>query len=352
MVGQFCWNGVNWGACDFFDACAPHVVPGASCAGNYADFGSQIIRVSYGEPSRGAFIGCNLYNQNQNCFCPGNSSSPARGSAFSSGTVVCYDDISLDSCGAKSSGSGPTYQSTLQSTVPNLYTTSIRQGCPSTQARFRVVTTSEDKGWMESGSFELSTITLLEYAVFINSDVNQRFTGAIFLSGPCIIGQLATTVGNPTRIAHGCTGVYGLSEYYTGELCHTETLTVFQQQQLSTTTYRTTTYQTTLATTTQATTTNATTSTGTTSNATTTNATTTNATTTLQTTTDETTAITTSETPSTLPETGIADTAPHWKPQIGILFVSVGFALYATNLGEKLITRIIKRIRTIPHNAK
>src|SRR3990172_6796245 len=114
MVGRYC-NGVCTDT-NFFDACAPHVINGSSCTGNYVDSpNTRIIRLSDGEKSRGSFIGCDASNQGNNCFCgpPGGFSVTPRGSSFSSGTITCLPDIldgsgRPDSCGARSTSTGPT----------------------------------------------------------------------------------------------------------------------------------------------------------------------------------------------------------------------------------------------------
>lgn len=112
-------------------------------------------------------------------------------------------------------------------------------------------------------------------------------------------------------------------------------------------------------TTTTGTTTQATTTQGTTTNATTTNATSTNATTTTQTTlqttttgtttgatTEETTTVTplttTGQTTASLPETGTKHKTTDWWARTGIILASLGFAIYATNLGESIFYKLTR----------
>ena len=110
MVGQLCGGGgapnsTEYGDCTFLDACAPHVSELDSngnrrqCVGTkYVDVFADIFRVSTGESSKGSFIGCNVFNQSQNCFC---SQTVNVREGFTSGQVFCFDDAGSDSCGAR-----------------------------------------------------------------------------------------------------------------------------------------------------------------------------------------------------------------------------------------------------------
>ncbi len=88
MAGHWCGEST----CTTFDACAPHVRSGTSCVnGRYTDLDAKIQRLSSGEANNGAFVGCNVDNQNQNCFCDLNFS----------GNVYCLNDENNDSCAAR-----------------------------------------------------------------------------------------------------------------------------------------------------------------------------------------------------------------------------------------------------------
>ena len=93
-TGKLCNLGTISGqSCTVADACANLTANGALTNGMLCD---GLTRLSTGEASRGAFVGC---SGRQNCFCPGTST--AVGSTVPSGnTVSCFDDIGNDSCGA------------------------------------------------------------------------------------------------------------------------------------------------------------------------------------------------------------------------------------------------------------
>jgi hypothetical protein len=109
--GQAICTGANdpeRGPCTIYDACAPLVIEGQSCTGNYISLPSeQLIRFSSGEADRGSFVGCEaainpntsepIGSTGRNCFCEENVS---NGSGFTSGTVVCLEDRNNDSCAA------------------------------------------------------------------------------------------------------------------------------------------------------------------------------------------------------------------------------------------------------------
>jgi hypothetical protein len=87
--------------CVSSDACSyqlQSVSAGQSCAG--------LSRMSYGEASKGIFVGC---SNGQNCFCSYLSSAS---------TVACYPDAGVDSCGAAGSNPPITTVVTPPSTPP------------------------------------------------------------------------------------------------------------------------------------------------------------------------------------------------------------------------------------------
>lgn len=97
---RLCSNGVL-GACVISDACAAQqqtVSSGQSCDG--------LRRLSVGEASRGAFVGC---QGTQNCFC-------SLSGTTLTGSVICYTDIDNDSCAAP--GLNTTTGSTTVASIP------------------------------------------------------------------------------------------------------------------------------------------------------------------------------------------------------------------------------------------
>ena len=93
-TGKLCnTNSLAGQTCTVADACADLTSNGALSTGMSCD---GLTRLSNGEASRGAFVGC---SGRQNCFCPGTSTS-VDSTVPSGNSVSCFDDIGNDSCGA------------------------------------------------------------------------------------------------------------------------------------------------------------------------------------------------------------------------------------------------------------
>lgn len=93
-------SGTLSSTCVRADACAAQVQQvseGMSCTG--------LQRISFGEASKGSFVGC---SGTKNCFC-GNSTDP--------NSVVCFEDVGADSCGAAGLNQPTTYTQ-ISSTQP------------------------------------------------------------------------------------------------------------------------------------------------------------------------------------------------------------------------------------------
>ncbi len=82
-------RGGTW-QCAATDACAPNVTENSSCSG--------VPPYSKGEPSHGAFVGC---QGTKNCFCDWPQDGNYQPNDPLLGKVRCYDDPGNDSCGAK-----------------------------------------------------------------------------------------------------------------------------------------------------------------------------------------------------------------------------------------------------------
>lgn len=99
---RLCGGITGLASCTYTDRCLGEdpirgngeITEGQSCSG--------LKRVSGGEPSKGGFVGC---SSTKNCFCEQNGVN--TGSTYSSGKVVCYDDVHNDSCGAPGVGGTP-----------------------------------------------------------------------------------------------------------------------------------------------------------------------------------------------------------------------------------------------------
>jgi hypothetical protein len=124
-AGKMCNNGQLNADCTIFDACARFTTTQplnsnvTSCQG--------VTRKSYGEPSKGGFVGC---SGALNCFCGSASNSTTVGTAYTAadGNVQCHPDDGNDSCGAYSEDIPQTSTPTGSQTGSTTTTTSTSAG--------------------------------------------------------------------------------------------------------------------------------------------------------------------------------------------------------------------------------
>jgi hypothetical protein len=97
-------------------------------------------------------------------------------------------------------------------------------GCPNTQARFRLVINGQDRGWLDGGSYTLSSVNTFQTAVFINGDLSQYFNGNITLVGPGGFSRNYSS-GNPVDVPTPWrAGTYTLTASANGATCNSTSI--------------------------------------------------------------------------------------------------------------------------------
>lgn len=108
MVGQEVCGNDDVGKCGFYEACAPTVQEGMACNSAYPGLNLNLKNLSSQSFDEGQFVGCDVNNQANNCFC---------GDFTSGSEVSCVQDERVNNyynfCGARTFSGGVTQTPTV-----------------------------------------------------------------------------------------------------------------------------------------------------------------------------------------------------------------------------------------------
>lgn len=209
------------GACNSGSSCNGYGTPPVGSmfgcyANNSGGYGCYDVPTNQGGSSCYKDANCN----DRSCGCDINRceaeclTENAGNPGYHTNTNICDNCGQEFTCGCYIPESGTP---TPTPTRPNI-TDTPQQGCPDTQARFRFNIDGTDIGWVEDGSYNLNSVDLFNYAVFINRDTNQIFQGEVVLSGP--FGTESNGNGNQRNVPTPWqVGTYNLTARYQGEVC-------------------------------------------------------------------------------------------------------------------------------------